>query len=125
MWSVGYDSVSDNTWDVSHDDGEQDSNSEGADESDETNDILDDFDGEEIDLMFSENYGEELSVRGRMVKHRSSYLITIRKPELNKLIGFSRKIEKYMTNDILNKFDGGEIELMFTKNYGEDEEKDD
>ena len=52
------------------------SNSEGADESDETNDILDDFDGEEIDLMFSENYGEELSVRGRMVKHRSSYLCT-------------------------------------------------
>ena len=52
------------------------SNSEGADESDETNDILDDFDGEEIDLMISENYGEELSVRGRMVKHRSSYLCT-------------------------------------------------
>ena len=49
---------------------------EGADESDETNDILDDFDGEEIDLMISENYGEELSVRGRMVKHRSSYLCT-------------------------------------------------
>ena len=74
LWSDGYDS--DNTWDVSLDDGEQDSNSEGADESDETNDILDDFDGEEIDLMFSENYGEELSVRGRMVKHRSSYLCT-------------------------------------------------
>ena len=60
------------------------SNSEGADESDETNDILDDFDGEEIDLMFYEflnyeNYGEEpraFSVRGRMVKHRSSYLCT-------------------------------------------------
>ena len=51
------------------------SNSEGADESDETNDILDDFDGEEIDLMISD-YGEELSVRGRMVKHRSSYLCT-------------------------------------------------
>ena len=57
---------------------------EGADESDETNDILDDFDGEEIDLMFYEflnyeNYGEEpraFSVRGRMVKHRSSYLCT-------------------------------------------------
>ena len=49
---------------------------EGADESDETNDILDNFDGEEIDLMISENYGEELSVRGRMVKHRSSYLCT-------------------------------------------------
>ena len=45
--------------------------------------------------------------------------------ELNQMIGFSRKIEKYMTNDILKKFDGGEIELMFTKNYGEDEEKDD
>ena len=37
---------------------EQDSNSEGADESDETNDILDDFDGGEIELMFTKNYGE-------------------------------------------------------------------
>ena len=36
----------------------QDSYSEGADESDETNDILDDFDGGEIELMFTKNYGE-------------------------------------------------------------------
>ena len=55
---LGASSDSDNTWDVSLDDGEQDSNSEGADESDETNDILDDFDGGEIELMFTKNYGE-------------------------------------------------------------------
>ena len=36
----------------------QDFYSEGADESDETNDILDDFDGGEIELMFTKNYGE-------------------------------------------------------------------
>ena len=50
---------SNNSWDVSFDDGEQDSNSEKAYESDETNDILDNFDGGEIDLMFSKNYGED------------------------------------------------------------------
>ena len=50
---------SNNSWDVSFDDGEQDSNSEKAYESDESNDILDNFDGGEIDLMFSKNYGED------------------------------------------------------------------
>ena len=45
------------SWDVSFDDGEQDSNAESGD--DETNDILDNFDGGEIDLMFSQNYGED------------------------------------------------------------------
>merc|ERR1712018_256444 len=52
---------SDNSWDVSFDDGEQDSNSERSDESDEneTMDILDNFDGDEFELMFSENYGED------------------------------------------------------------------
>ena len=47
-----------NSWDVSFDDGEQDSNFERAYEGDETIDILDKFDGGEIELMFSENYGE-------------------------------------------------------------------
>ena len=49
---------SDNSWDVSFDDGEQDSNSERSDESDEneTLDVLDNFDGDEFELMFSENY---------------------------------------------------------------------
>ena len=47
----------DDSWDVSFDDGEQDSNAESSD--DETNDILDNFDGGEIDLMFSQNYGED------------------------------------------------------------------
>ena len=47
----------DNSWDVSFDDGEQDSIAESGD--DETNDILDNFDGGEIDLMFSQNYGED------------------------------------------------------------------
>ena len=52
---------SDNSWDVSFDDGEQDSNSERSDENDEneTLDILDNFDGDEFELMFSENYGED------------------------------------------------------------------
>ena len=42
--------------DVSFDDGEQDSNSEGANDEDETNDILDTFKGGEIELMFSQDY---------------------------------------------------------------------
>ena len=48
------------SWDVSFDDdGEQDSNSERAYESDENNDILDNFDGREIESLFSQNHGEE------------------------------------------------------------------
>ena len=47
-WSDDYDS--DNSWDVSFDGGEQDSNSEGANDEDETTDILDDFDGGEINI---------------------------------------------------------------------------
>ena len=35
---------------------------EGADESDETNDILDDFDGGEIELMFTQDYEEDMEV---------------------------------------------------------------
>ena len=52
---------SDISWDVSFDDGEQESNSGRSDESDEneTLDILDNFDGDEFELMFSENYGED------------------------------------------------------------------
>ena len=52
---------SDNSWDVSFEGGEQDSNSERSNESDEnkTMDILDNFDGDEIELMFTENYGED------------------------------------------------------------------
>ena len=52
---------SDNSWDVSFEGGEQDSNSERSNESDEnkTMDILDNFDGDEFELMFSENYGED------------------------------------------------------------------
>ena len=48
-----------NPRDSSFDDGEQDSNSEKAYESDQTNDILDNFDGGEIELLFSKNYGED------------------------------------------------------------------
>ena len=52
---------SDNSWDVSFEDGEQDSNSERSNENDEnkTMDILDNFDGDEFELMFSQNYGED------------------------------------------------------------------
>ena len=56
-----YDSDSDDLYtdddsnNSSFDDGEQDSNSEGANDEDETNDILDDFDGGEIEFMFTGN----------------------------------------------------------------------
>ena len=50
---------------ASSDDEEQDSNSEGTYESDETNDTLDNFDGGEIELMFSENYGEDNKVENK------------------------------------------------------------
>ena len=79
-WVFGYPTTSlgwlddygfNHSWDVSFDDGEQDFNSERADESDEnddippleTLDIFDNLDGEEIKLMFSENYGEEKQQR--------------------------------------------------------------
>ena len=45
----------DDFYNSSFDDGEQDSNSEGANNEDETNDILDDFDGGEIEFMFTGN----------------------------------------------------------------------
>ena len=48
-----------NSWDVSFDDGEQDSNSDRAYESDENNDIFDNFDEREIESLFSQNHGEE------------------------------------------------------------------
>ena len=60
-----YDSDSDDLYtdddsnNSSFDDGEQDSNSEGANDEDETNDILDDFDGGEIELMFTQDYEED------------------------------------------------------------------
>ena len=77
MSDDSYDSDSDNwlddygfnhSWDVSFDNGEQDFNSEKAYESDEnddtippleTLDIFDNFDGKEIELMFSEDFGED------------------------------------------------------------------
>ena len=45
----------DDSYNSSFDDREQDSNSEGANDEDETNDILDDFDGGEIEFMFTGN----------------------------------------------------------------------
>ena len=49
-----------NPWDyTTFDDGGEDFNSEGADDEDETNDILDDFDGGEIELMFTQDYEED------------------------------------------------------------------
>ena len=49
-----------NPWDYTFDDGGEDFNSEGADDEDETNDILDDFDGGEIELMFTQDYEEDM-----------------------------------------------------------------
>ena len=49
-----------NPWDYTFDDGGEDFNSEGADDQDETNDILDDFDGGEIELMFTQDYEEDM-----------------------------------------------------------------
>ena len=54
-----------NPRDSSFDDGEQDSNSEGSDDEDVTNDILDDFDGGEIELMFTQDYEEDMEVEKR------------------------------------------------------------
>ena len=70
----GYDSDSDFdiSWDVSFDDGEQDSNAESVD--DETNDILDNFDGGEIDLMFSHNYGEDNNEDDQFMDNAGDFL---------------------------------------------------
>ena len=63
---------SDDSWDVSFDDGEQDSNAESGD--DETNDILDHFDGGEIDLMFSQNYGEDNNEDDQFMDNAGDFL---------------------------------------------------
>ena len=62
----------DNSWDVSFDDGEQDSIAESGD--DETNDILDNFDGGEIDLMFSQNYGEDNNEDDQFMDNAGDFL---------------------------------------------------
>ena len=62
----------DDSWDVSFDDGEQDSNAESGD--DETNDILDNFDGGEIDLMFSQNYGEDNNEDDQFMDNAGDFL---------------------------------------------------
>ena len=43
----------------------QDSNSEVAKDEDETTDILDTFDGEEIELMFTQDYEEDIEDQKR------------------------------------------------------------
>ena len=46
---------------------EHDSNSESNNDSDENDDVFDNFDGGEIEFMFTQNYGEELNKLGYLI----------------------------------------------------------